>query len=298
MGADRYRRICCPLSWQLSNKLIMVFHLVIFLLAFIIAAPTFALFDSVEISTTVVAINGHQCGPSVFSGHSTYRLVYEVTLAVFVVVTVTCLIAFYTLIGRTICRRTSMVNTLTNNGSVRSVELPATTVPVKKNDDDKAHNFENENRLPQEMDKREHVNDIGLETGDHGYEIPEVDNEDQKKQHDKDILDIVKQMQLRKSSLRSAKSRKLTLITFLLTLCFIISFVPVLVLLILNNVESAVLDDLTYPEQCTYYVFLVSYTINNVSNPLVYLAMDDEFRHHLKQYILWIVAKCKPRYCA
>lgn len=79
---------------------------------------------------------------------------------------------------------------------------------------------------------------------------------------------------------------RVTLMLFTVSLLFVISFIPHLVLMIVATENRAFLDNLTETEYMLYQVFLRSFILNNVVNPVIYIFCDTKFRRMCKEFFL------------
>ncbi|KAL3891641.1 hypothetical protein ACJMK2_003893 [Sinanodonta woodiana] len=87
----------------------------------------------------------------------------------------------------------------------------------------------------------------------------------------------------------STKTKRITLILFMITLVYFCSFLPHLILKILVFVKRDYLSSLTFSESFAYHTFVWSFFINNVANPFIYGFCDQKFREELKS----LYCKCR-----
>lgn len=77
-----------------------------------------------------------------------------------------------------------------------------------------------------------------------------------------------------------------TVMLFLVTLVFIVSFVPFTILVIIRFINLSFYDDLNDVDKSVYHVFLRSYFLNSALNPLVYCFVSKQFRIECKKAIM------------
>ncbi|BFZ14611.1 hypothetical protein BsWGS_17650 [Bradybaena similaris] len=77
-------------------------------------------------------------------------------------------------------------------------------------------------------------------------------------------------------------TRKTTIIAFVVTLVFIISFVPHLCLQVAHLIRKGFDEKLDGAPLALYNIFLRSYFINSVANPIIYGLMNEKFRAEVK----------------
>jgi hypothetical protein len=76
----------------------------------------------------------------------------------------------------------------------------------------------------------------------------------------------------------SLRTKRITLMLFMITLVFVLSFIPHLALILLNAFNTSFIQDMTPTEVSVYNVFLRSFVINNMANPIIYGFCDKKFR--------------------
>ena len=89
----------------------------------------------------------------------------------------------------------------------------------------------------------------------------------------------------RQISISNKKAKRSALIMFLISLAFILSFVPYLILRSLQTVNSEFVPSMTNTERTVYKTFLRTYWLNCAINPFIYCACAQEFRKECKE--LW-----------
>ncbi|KAL3892214.1 hypothetical protein ACJMK2_004445 [Sinanodonta woodiana] len=72
--------------------------------------------------------------------------------------------------------------------------------------------------------------------------------------------------------------RKTTCMLFLVTLFYIISFLPFMVIATIRNIKPDIYDRMSFVESSIYNLFLRSYFLNNVINPILYGFLNKQFR--------------------
>lgn len=87
----------------------------------------------------------------------------------------------------------------------------------------------------------------------------------------------------------SVRTRKVTMMLFIITIVFILSFIPHLVIIIWITVRPTVIDDLDPTSIAVYNVFLRSFVINNMANPIIYGFVDKKFRAECSDLAISIV---------
>ncbi|KAL4217765.1 hypothetical protein ACF0H5_022504 [Mactra antiquata] len=86
--------------------------------------------------------------------------------------------------------------------------------------------------------------------------------------------------------LKQARARKTALLMFVITVAFVISFLPHLILMILRQVKSNFVENLSEDNIAVYKFFLRSYFLNCAINPIIYSVCDSRFRACCKSLVL------------
>ncbi|WAR16042.1 TLR1-like protein, partial [Mya arenaria] len=89
--------------------------------------------------------------------------------------------------------------------------------------------------------------------------------------------------ELRHSEVKEFSLRSNTLMMRMVTIAFVISFFPYLVIVTLRYSNPDIPNKLGIAEQIAYHVFLRTYFINSMINPFIYGFMNMEFRAKLKE---------------
>lgn len=76
---------------------------------------------------------------------------------------------------------------------------------------------------------------------------------------------------------------KTTLMLFLVTVVFVLSFVPYCVVVILRSIDREQIENLSNPWKSLYNLLLRSYFMNSVFNPVVYCFVSQQFRNQARK---------------
>lgn len=84
---------------------------------------------------------------------------------------------------------------------------------------------------------------------------------------------------LRKNQyLKQARARKTAFIMFIISITYVISYLPHLILMVLRQANGEFVDNLSDTDRAIYKFFLRSYFLNCAINPLIYSVCDSRFR--------------------
>jgi cell division protein FtsL len=79
----------------------------------------------------------------------------------------------------------------------------------------------------------------------------------------------------------SDREKRITKVLFTITLLFIVSFLPYIVILVLYSVDESYERNMSNTQHVVYLIGLRLYLLNNVANPFLYSSFDSKFRKHL-----------------
>ena len=88
--------------------------------------------------------------------------------------------------------------------------------------------------------------------------------------------------ELRNSAVKEFSLKRNTLIMRVVTMAFIVSFLPYLIIVTIRSSNPNIPHKLDKAAQIAYHVFLRGYFINSMINPFIYGFLNEEFRHKLK----------------
>ncbi|KAK3596354.1 hypothetical protein CHS0354_037071 [Potamilus streckersoni] len=72
--------------------------------------------------------------------------------------------------------------------------------------------------------------------------------------------------------------KQTTFLLFLVTLFYIISFLPFMVIVTIRNIKPDIYDRMSFVENSIYNLFLRTYFLNNMINPILYGFLNKQFR--------------------
>ena len=83
--------------------------------------------------------------------------------------------------------------------------------------------------------------------------------------------------------LKQARARKTAFLMFVVTLGFILSFLPHLLLMLIRQIKSDFVDGMSETNKAVYKFFLRSYFLNSAINPVIYSICDSRFKAACKE---------------
>jgi hypothetical protein len=85
--------------------------------------------------------------------------------------------------------------------------------------------------------------------------------------------------------LKQARARKTAFLMFVVTLGFILSFLPHLLLMLIRQIKSDFVDGMSETNKAVYKFFLRSYFLNSAINPVIYSICDSRFKAACKDIL-------------
>ncbi|XP_041370779.1 orexin receptor type 2-like [Gigantopelta aegis] len=248
IAIHRFRKVCRPLQPQISTKVARVCIATAVFAGVVFSIPTLFIYGKRSTPTRIAGVVGSDCSVSDYYQKKSYPLVYELCLATaFVVFTVT-LIVLYLRIWKTIKR---------HNKYMRKHTAQALNVLLGNREDSLEIPSQSSSSLtPKSRSRLPSVTDA--ERGGHSlnYKAREL-----------------------KTSNRS------TVVAFLVTIVFVVSYLPHLSLIIARTVIKDFDLGLGGASLCAYNIFLRSFFVNSVANPIIYGFMNIEFRQECLQVV-------------
>ena len=236
---DRFRKVCKPLKWQFSNKKARILCAVSFFTALGMSWPVVVLYGIHTFETDQISTLGSECSITNYYERTIYVRTYSGILTIGFAMTFTTTMLLYIIIGRQIFKQTK-----TRKDKLRNKSISKTDKRVNKKFECKQDGLSP---------------DCVVETA----------SKPSTYYHDR----IEQQI-----SHNQTRARKSALIMFLISLAFIVSFVPYLILRLLQALSADFVSSLTYTERALYKTFLRSYWLNCAINPFIYCACAREFR--------------------
>nr|KAG5688210.1 hypothetical protein BaRGS_027805 [Batillaria attramentaria] len=260
IAVDRYIRICHPYRKPISQRQAKIACLAGLMVGLTVGWPALLLYGRIEIqlpvsADPVVFITGAMC--LVHSDMQGYTLAFFSYLCSAFFVCALVLIILYTLIGRTILKR-KRLQRMRKQATAAALENLGARPEVAEEARSGLHNHSNGNSSP------------GL---------PAMTSQMDKLTPDDEVSRgcNVNNFSFRKC--KKLRPPKATLMLFLITVVFIVSFLPFLIISIIRQHRgSSFYSSLSSTEQVVVNIFLRSYIVNNCSNPVVYGLCNSQFR--------------------
>ena len=277
ISVDRFRKVCRPFERQFSNRIAGILCLATLLTGLLSAWPALFIFGLHEFEITPHNVTGTDCAiKNEFEG-STYTMIYNGLCWILFVSAITAIMVLYIIIGRQIFRQTSKGNELTRSQSKRG--NATSTVPTPSNVDATEDSISStgDTASPGMSFARTSSSGVVLDEGSVSLAV------------DRTFSTLCDRNIARKVAKSESRARKSVTIMFFISLAFIISYLPYLILRLLEGVTSHFVISMTDTERAFYKSFLRSYWLNCAINPFIYWACAPKFRRKVKD--VWAKAR-------
>lgn len=266
IAADRFRRICRPFKIQLSLQQAKIVCCLSLLVAIFFSWPALIFYDAVKSDLTNedgVKLQGSDCTTTRDESYKVYLMVFDVMYVLLFITSTIVLCTIYSIIGRVLYKHNQFRKRYTPSEafgtSPSAVALKAAqsedetdTKKSEPTEPDKDNNFES-NRNEMTVNARQNAFNMKI----------------------KNSVDITKDEKTTQEQI-DLKTVKYTIIMLVITVVFIVSFLPYLCLAI----WSSFVDDFrTYDSSVGYQIGIRSYFLNSALNPITYGFFNSKFRN-------------------
>ena len=281
IAVDRYQRICNPLEDHMSSKTAKISIGVIMLISVITLAPSLILYGTftvpIPISSTTILF-GKMCSIENYflQSHPAYPLAYFIfhmaaTFIIFIILTI-----LYSFIGIQVCRRNRL---RAMSRSVRSLSDFSV-----EDEDDKLYIGSNAN-TNKKSSETEELNKNTNKNGRHktNGNVPPAPGA--VRMVFMSAANMFKKRSQSVAERRAIRIGKTTVMLIVVTVVYVISFVPFIALSIHRLVDRAAYSNLDPSAESAYNLFFRLYLLNCAANPLIYSFCNELFRKECKAVI-------------
>ncbi|RUS78802.1 hypothetical protein EGW08_013452 [Elysia chlorotica] len=287
VAKDRYHRICHPLRQQATARDAMKRILACCFLAVALAIPAALVYGIARVPTPIEGLKGLECSTSETFKRHPLRLVYNAVLCLVFVAAFVPIIIYYVLIGKRVmhqgqllrqrrdscisvvgCRQIRPRDSTGDNGCKPSIFASNVIVKDESSIDDITKSPPTSPSKPTK-----------LSAG-----MPEFASRTRRfsmtrKGLDSQAVDASRHVSVADSS---ARIRKTTAMLFLISLIFVLSFLPHLALKVTQALRSSLLENLSPAATVSYNVIVRSHFFNAATNWIVYGLCSPKFRRECK----------------
>ncbi|XP_063406309.1 cholecystokinin receptor type A-like [Mytilus trossulus] len=295
IAIDRYRKICRPFKKQLSGIGSKNMSWVTVLIAIISAIPMLLIYGTAEVPTARNPnITGKACYVSDDYIESYFPLIYDSFTFLIFIVSVFILVGFYSKVGVTIWKRRKFneSNESKRSGSGQStpktsiIQLNVITDEAKEGgnvqifDSNSLVTAPKDSPLPYRSTtsdpKKERMNRKALrlmsKPSSTAHDSSTIDHRSTRSNKSSHRLHVTK---------KEKRILRITGMLFVITLIFIISFLPYLCIEIVNGLNDEFWDEKSISEIIFFNLLMRTYFINSMINPIIYWFLDHKFKEEV-----------------
>ncbi|XP_063416808.1 cholecystokinin receptor-like [Mytilus trossulus] len=256
IAVQRYMKVCMPLKPAISLNVKRTALILTIVISSLCALPLSYVYGSVPFHSITHGTIGQRCG-KVKEGYMLARTIYAIVIGVIVVALITTLIVLYSLIGCAVFRQLKLNKRRSSRVEFRN--------SMTKTDGDGASVTEtsgvSHNNIISDLDFK-----ISISSKKQRLE----------NNHQTSLSQLLGSKRRQKNNRRI--TYKLTIMFFVITLVFILSYLSKVMLLIVEGLNKDFWEKVSNTERpglmFIYHIFI----INNIVNPFIYAFMDIKFR--------------------
>ena len=304
VSVDRYRKVCRSLGWQIDYKKARSLSVAAVIAAFVISLPLWWVYGihKYEYAHHNITISECSFRDSASNGSSAFYLIlFGIFLFVSSLMTICVLYCF---IGRDIKRhlhkeqvrrQVSLSASMAQRDAIRMSFSPRDVI-ISLKQSVKFRNAKTEKKPETHFKNERKLSPPSIDGS--------LDDQISTNLTDGDTFDFEKTpppsnpIERKKTKrIRRARARKATYSMFLISLAFVMSYLPLLLLLLIRSINSDFEASLSNTGRAVYKFFLRSYFLNCSINPFIYGLSDSRFRGNFKEVVhkLCIRLMCKRR---
>ncbi|CAC5408726.1 CCKAR [Mytilus coruscus] len=262
MSGNRLRMVCQPLKKQLTTNQGYVTIVVVVGIALLFCWPEGAL-SGISLEKLDNNLTGYDCSFSDRFRGENYTMIYSTVLLTVYISCMLALVIMYSIVGRQVIERTKFQKSLRRKYSVSPSSAATETTA-------------SENHTTDTMDEKSECEDekIAIEIIKQPGITEKNDNNQYKGK--------------RKTVSEKKPSKKVTRIAFVISFCFILSYLPYVAV----KLNASVIKGRFISTPLTKAIFPIlarTFIINNIVNPVIYGFLDPTFLQNCKMTIKQIL---------
>lgn len=299
VSIDRYRKVCKPLGWQINFDKARYCCFVAVVLSFIISLPVFSVYGIYEFRLKPHGPNAIECSFRKSNEESYLAFIYVTFGMLMFTGALATICILYCFIGRDIkqhihkdrikrhisltasmARKTDHIRPIASIFSSKRVRF-GTNVVAKK-----CVQFGDVNTIAKPNVRKVHTAPLEKTSNEADQNsINNISEEDTCDYIDVPKRPMTRAQQTKSKRIRRARARKATFSMFLISLAFVLSYLPFLCLLLARSVQNNFDESMSGGWRAVYKFFLRSYFLNCAINPFIYGISDSKFRQNCKDVL-------------
>lgn len=271
IAVDRYKKICKPFDPQMSRKMAKLACLIAMIVSLCLAWPAPILYGHSTVDAETISeyfkmdinITGVQCFTEDRFKHTKYQAFFNIVLILVILTSTVILAVLYGLIGRKVFKQTKKFT--------RKIKVsPA------------GQNSSNSDSMKTESSGSGTNSEIHLISKQAIIE-PSINSWKSKNTEPTSSGTEVCMATAGATEIKTIQKRKITFMLFIITLVFVLSFMPHLSLKTIAFLRKDFLPSLSFRNLVIYNTFVWSFFVNNVANPIIYGFCDERFRKEMRK---------------
>lgn len=275
IAVDRYRKICKPFGKQLTIKHTRICICLLAVLSVFLSWPSLFVYTVTEVKASDGSV-GYDCTTDINSEFNIYFFAYNIVLMVFFVLTMLVLTTIYIIVGRNL-RKHRVFRT----GTSRQSSFNRSDARSSQ----RSGRVKSDNNSPKPAADQTNVTDKNSsEKGDTSGMLKQTAS--RLNNRNSELIETSKNrygVETRRSRNMTLSSKRYTCISISITLAFVLSFLPYLIISIWRTIHQSYEKNLSQSQFIAVEMFVRSFLVNSAVNPFIYGVFNTSFREFLRK---------------
>ncbi|KAL4232870.1 hypothetical protein ACF0H5_007557 [Mactra antiquata] len=273
ISIDRFLRVCRPLKTQITVNKAKKMSIVTVGVALFFSWPSLILYGIHDTPIPGTNMTGRECTIQNKYQNSTSTMIYQSLLWLLFIASLGFLTVMYILIGKRIF---AQMNSFSKKEACKNTaqELSIGSFDDTSTEACTQRKVQSESSLCRTSSCSQYNSKISGTVGNNSVVVIQRGRS-----------------QGSNTSGRQSKARKSAIIMGIISVVFIVSFLPYLILRALEAFDETFLVSMTVTERAVYKSFLRTYFLNCAINPFIYCACASSFREEIRAYFKRVITK-------
>lgn len=298
IAIDRFRKICTPFNKQLSATKTKIICWLTVLISGILAVPILFLYGAADIDTRISNVTGKECYISDEFVDTSFPVIFDAFHICVFAISVLLMAGLYIKVGIVIRNRKKFHENISGSERVPSEqEIPLGSFKNIPVNDITLESMKQKDSVVRQKSNTSIIKNNSINSSS-PFNSPRISRKDKKSKFKKavkrvmsdvsssenDSVGTLERGHCQTSRYAFKKQRRTIRITgmlFIITLIFVISFLPYLIIEVMSNNEENFWKDMESWEIVIYNLLMRTYFINNMINPVVYWCLDKKFKEEV-----------------